>query len=863
MTGADQLEGLPGCFHCGLPVPANAPWQIMFDGKSQRLCCAGCEAVASTIIDGGLDAYYRQRTSQGDGAQLAGQLPQTLLQAEELDSLQSVLETGLSPESSDGPSSAGSRPSSQFELSVEGMHCGACVWLIEQGLLAQPGVRSAVANLSSERVSVVTDPNEIALKDVLKSIAKLGYRAAPYQSDGQNRQRSATSRRNLQRLFVAGIGMMQVMMVALPGYLAGDGDIESQYASLLRWAALVLTTPVILYSAWPFFQSAYQNLRFRRVGIDVPVSIGLLAAYSWSVVATVRGSGEVYFDSVAMFVFLLLLARHLQWLIRRRGLARLDALGARTPKVATQWVDGERKRVNPAVLVPGDIITVSTGQAVPVDAALMTGSTLIDQAILTGESVPVQVGVGDRIAAGCFVTGAAARMTVLSAVQDSAVSRLEAMVARGQTEKPRWVLLADQVASWFVLAVIGLAVLAGFVWSQIDPSQAWPIAMTILVVSCPCALSLATPSALSAATGGLLSQGILITKADAIEALAGATDVVFDKTGTLTQGRPTVVATDFPPEPGGALDESLVLSLAVALEEGVDHPYASALRDQLSARQLKMADSVQVTEHRAGYGVAGVWQSEAHGRTELRLGSHSWCGLNDQAGRWPDHGPVTEVVLARRDGADPSADWQALARFCLTDPLRANAPEVITALHRLGFKRHLVSGDQSEVVRFVADELGIGSWQAGVLPEQKQGFVRDLQQQGRRVIMVGDGLNDAPVLSLADVSVAVGQASDLARTAADIIALNADPRALLALIDKARQARQVIRQNLVFSLIYNFCAIPAAALGWVPPWLAAIGMAASSWLVVANSARLWGRTRQAPGPVQARAPALSTPERVG
>ncbi|MFK7964841.1 MAG: heavy metal translocating P-type ATPase [Burkholderiaceae bacterium] len=833
------------CFHCSLPVPPGGSWHVEFDGKMQPLCCAGCEAVAGTIFAAGLEAFYRQRPEADSAATVARDLSATLSQAVELGALQADIarpDTNRSQLKSENQ--ALPPDPKKVDLVIEGMHCGACVWLLEQGLQAQPGVSSVSVNLANERASVSFDASQVTLTHLLTSIAKLGYRALPFEGSEREAGIAKANRTSLQRLFVAGIGMMQVMMVALPGYLAGEGEIENQYAGLLRWSALVLTTPVILYSAWPFFLGAYQSLRFGRVGMDVPVSIGLLSAYLWSVYATISGDGEVYFDSVAMFVFLLLLARHLQWLVRRRSLAQINALGAKTPTAARQIVDGQETLVSPSALRPGDTILVASGQAVPVDAQLTGQATSIDQSVLTGESVPVGVTSGDLVPAGSFVCGNPVRLMVTATISDSAVSRLESLVAGGFENKPRLVVLADRVAAVFVSAVILLAIAVWVAWIVVDSSMAWPVAMTVLVVSCPCALSLATPSALSAATSGLIRQGILVTQPDALEALASATDIVFDKTGTLTQGEPTVTAVDTVE----LIDRNQALGLAAALETGTEHPFARALR-QAAARAGCTADEcVTLTDHQAGHGVAGFALDDSGGRVHYRLGSARWCGLDaltepfrgaEQWAELPQSSEVFLVSVSDHSAATQSGRPVLLARFALTDPLRQGAEIEIRSLAARDLKLHLLSGDKPGVVNAVAEQLGIKQVAGGVLPADKQTYVERLQAQGKRVVMIGDGMNDAPVLSMADASIAFGRASDLARTAADVIALNPSPAALSLLLERARMTRRVIAQNLLWAATYNGLMIPAAALGWVAPWAAAIGMALSSWLVVANASRLW------------------------
>ncbi len=726
------------CFHCGEPVPAGADWSIEFDGLSRSCCCGGCRAVARTIIDAGLGAFYRQRSSLGGATAAARELDQALAEARRLGSAATAVDASTG--SREAPTPGGASPAdrqslvTETDLAIEGMHCGACVWLIEQGLAAEPGVVRVGVNLATERATLSWSPAQTSLARLLEVVARLGYRARPFNARTRERELAAYSRRSLQRLFVAGLGMMQVMMYALPGYLSGDDAIETEYVQLLRWAAFILTTPVVLYSAWPFFQGAWQSLRHRRIGMDVPVSIGLLAAYLASVVATITGHGEVYFDSVAMFTFLLLLARHLQWMIRRRALAQIDAIGAATPDAVWRLTEDGRELVTPAALSPADRIEVETGQTVPADASLITGTTTIDQSVLTGESLPVSVRAGDSVAAGSVVTGPPARLIVARCAADSAVSRIEALVARGLSDKPRWALLADRIATVFVAIVLLLAAATWFAWMQLDPSRAWPIAMTILVVSCPCALSLATPSALTAATGALMREGILVTRADAMEALAGITDIVFDKTGTLTTGTPTVTAIDTDP----CLSAGLALQLAGAMEQGISHPFAQALRTQAAISAAPGSPGLTIIEHCAGRGVSARWQSGEGGEQILRLGSAGWCGLDEAArNRWPADDAASEVFLVAGQFGDrrleqtntgatdsddiPFSPHTVLARFSLTDPLRAGAAAAVAALQARGIEVHLLLGRSSGSGCRRGPSAGCGPFRGGRLAAGQAG----------------------------------------------------------------------------------------------------------------------------------------------
>ncbi len=840
------------CYHCSEQVLEPARWQVEFDGQPRDVCCAGCKAIMQAIVDSQLGDYYRFRT---EPAQF-GVIPDDL--STRLDELNVFDEPEISERYLHPSSDSTDADLVEVNLSVEGLRCGACVWVLERSVAGLAGVDMARVNFSSARATVRFNPEQLKLSRILARIAQVGYRTVPFDVRERELALKKESKVFMQRLFIAGIAMMQVMMYALPAYITEAGEIDKEHEQLFRWASLILTTPVLLYSAQPFLKGAFNDLRNRRPGMDVPVSIGILAAFFSSVWATISASGEIYFDSVAMFVFLLLGARYLEWSVRRRAMRAVDDISSSAPETAQRLIDDEIEVVPAIRLDIGDQVVVDNGDRVPVDGVIRLGRSSVNNALVTGESVPVAIGPGDVVAGGALLVGAPIRLEVLRRQTASTLSVIDRLIDRGSAEKPRAVLVADRIATVFVTALLCFAVVVWGTWMVIDSSRALTTAIAVLVVSCPCALSLATPAALAAATGELLKSRLLITRGHALETLARVTDVVFDKTGTLTTGMPSLVSIQC----SDSVVEQHLLDVAVAMEIGSTHPYASAFREyQRIARQKKTTstDSVAgpntdaaVALHALGYHATQLSHEAGHGVSAtladgdvLYLGSARWCALTpevieywrtrDQQGA---SSAGSEVFLTRRDHAD---HVQVLARYVLEDRLRNNAQAIVEGLKQQGIEVHLLSGDRQAAVDAVGRELSLNQVAAAATPEDKQAYVSTLQSNGKVVLMVGDGINDAPVLASADVSMAAGEATALARTAADVISLLPGLDGLPLLLRKSVQTNRIVRQNLAWAASYNMLAIPLAALGYVPPWAAAIGMALSSLLVAANAQRLWSR----------------------
>ncbi len=774
------------------------------------MCCPGCRAVAQAIVSNGLEDYYRTR-----GALPASPpevLPADLADLELFDhaEFQKSFVRALGPHEREA------------SLLLEGVTCAACVWLNEEHVGRLPGVVGVDINYATRRARVRWDESRVHLSDILAAIAAIGYRAYPYDA-GRHEDLARRERRDaLWRLWVAGLGMMQVMMYAVPVYVAGEGEITADVESLLRWAGLLLTLPVVVYSSAPFFRNAWRDLRLRRVGMDVPVALGVGAAFLASVWGTLTHSGEVYFDSVTMFVFFLLGGRFLEMSARQKAVGVTEALARLMPAFAFRLEDYPAHREGTQVMVGdlrrGDVILVRPGETVPVDGFVIEGASSTDEALLTGESQPISKVSGDPVTGGCVNIASPLIVRVDRVGEGTRLSAIVQLMDRAAMEKPRVVELADRIASRFVAALLFVAVGAAVAWTLIDPGRALWITVSVLVVTCPCALSLATPVALTVAAGALARDGLLVTRGHAVETLARVTHFVFDKTGTLTSGRMQVRAIDVL----GALSRERCLALAAALETASEHPLAGALRAGEGIERLSATD----VRNEPGQGIEACVEGVKYriGRLEFAaaLGGIAPCPIAES---W-------ETLVGLAD----EKNW--LAVFHVADAVRPEARDLVADLTHSGKHVILLSGDAAPVAQRVAAELGITEVNAGVTPQGKHAYVARLQESGGVVAMVGDGVNDAPVLALAQVSIAMGRGAELARTQADLVLLSDNLDHLRRGIRRARFALGVIRQNLWWSFAYNFIALPLAIAGYVTPWMAGIGMSASSLLVVLNSLRI-------------------------
>ena len=802
------------CFHCGLPVPEGSHWSVTIDAVAQAMCCPGCAAVAQSIVDNQLESFYRERSSFSAG--VSSIVP---------DALKLYDTPELSERfATDSPLQA------EATLSIEGIRCAACVWLIEKRLSQVPGVKTAQLNVATEKLRVSWDTDLCKPSMILQAVSDVGYVAYPFDPVKHGELLRKNAKTLFRQLFVAGLSMMQVMMYAVPVYLASDGTMEPAMEQLMRWSSLLLTLPAVSYSARPFFMGAWADLKRRAPGMDVPVALGIGGGFIGSVVATVRGSGDVYFDSVTMFIFLLLCSRYLELVARRRAAGSLETMQHALP--ASAWllknypVSREVTLVAAAQLRAGDLILIKPGEAIAADGLIIEGDTSVDLSLLTGESQPQIKNCGERLVGGAVNASQAVLLRVEKPAQDSTLSALIRLIERAGQGKPKIAQWADQVAAWFVGALLLFALAVFVFWSWHDAARAWPIAIAVLVVSCPCALSLATPSALAAASDSLLRQGVLVVQPHVLETLHRATHIVFDKTGTLTEGLPGLQHMSLL----GTASRAQVLQLAAALEADSAHPLARALIT--AAAQEAVSENIHerpaLSERDS---IAGQGLQARHDGQLIRIGSANFVAqLVGSLAPAAERASVTSVYLGTQQG------W--LARFDLADAIRSDAREVVAYFQSRGKQVILLSGDQQGIAQQVADSLGIQRALGDMLPQQKLAFVQELQQQQSVVAMVGDGINDAAVLRAADVSFAMGSGAALAQSHADTVLLSGQLSSLLLTARTAALSMRVIRQNLLWATLYNLIAIPAAALGLLSPWMAGVGMSASSALVVANALRL-------------------------
>ncbi len=781
-----------GCFHCGEILPA-APFKVTMDGSERDLCCSGCGAAAAWIRDAGLGNYYRLRAA--DGARVdpdAGDF----LTWDRADVLHGHAVSTLA--------------GSEITVVVEGMRCAACAWLIDRALMQQEGVLDVGANAVTGRVRLGWDPQRTPLSRVLSRLAALGYRPHLAQGEAAERERRRERSQLIARLGVALLGTMQAMMFAEALYLDSAGEMSLPMRDFFRWITFLVSTPVVFYSGWPFLAGMASELRQRRPGMDTLVASSVLLAYGASLVETLRGGPHVWFDAAVMFVLLLLAARFLEQMARREASARLDTLARAQPALAWRITDDGREQVPVAALAAGDRLAVAAGEVVAADGELLALPAAFDESLLTGESAAVARAPGDTVYAGSVCRESAAQLRVLRTGSDTRLSQLTRAVEKAQSQRPRVARLADTVASRMVALLFLAAIVVFAVWLRVDASRAFEVALAVLVVSCPCALSLAVPAALATAHGTLARMGVLALGPDALETLAQADTVVLDKTGTLTQGRPTL--TDARAVDGG--DPAPWFAIASALEHDAGHPIARAF----AGTGVVPAQAVHV---QPGQGVSGV----VNGR-HYRLGRAGFaCAGHDDGALWLG------------DGAT------AFARFTLSDPVRPDATQAVAALRALRLTPLILSGDALAPVTALAASVGVVDFAARQSPEDKLARVQALQASGRRVLMLGDGINDAPVLAGANVSMAMADGAPLAQRAADLVLTGSSLLRVPQAVALARRSQRIIKQNLGWALAYNLVALPFAAVGWVTPGWAALGMAASSLLVTANALRL-GRNNQ-------------------
>ncbi|MBC7006118.1 heavy metal translocating P-type ATPase [Photobacterium sp. BZF1] len=788
------------CYHCGDPVPQDCQHHVEILGQIREMCCPGCEAVAQTIVDSGLTSYYEYRTAPAEKADLVPQQLQSLLLYDHDEIQQEFVRDNENCK--------------EASLSLDGVSCAACAWLIEKQLMREAGVVSIKVNTTTHRALLAWDPDTVKLSHLLGVIHRLGYKAAPFEADAQEQQYHRTMKGYLYRLGIAGIATMQVMMLAIALYFEIFGDLDAEFKNYLRWVSLIFATPVMLYSALPFYLNAWRNLRAKTLGMDVPVSIAMLFAYVASLYATVMEKGEVFFESISMFAFFLLLGRFLEMRARRHAAAASANLLKLVPAMAT-LEDGSQ--VAAKTLKVGDVVTVLPGESLPADGEILKGQTAIDESMVTGESMPVPRIVGDTVYAGTINGDNHITLKVTKDRQNSLISNIVRLQDEAQSSKPKVAEVADIVARYFVAAILIISAGTWLYWYQHKPEDALWITLAVLVATCPCALSLATPTALTCSTSSLGRLGILLRRGHVLETLCNVNQLVIDKTGTLTEGNIRLVQT----QTFNEYSEEKSLQVAAELERFANHPIARAFSAYRSDKPL-----FNDVENEIGSGLSGSIDGQ-----EWRIGKAEFVlALN----------PNKEQLLAACDNRFQvwlSCDGDLVASFMLDDPIREDSPELIKQFQAEGIKVTMLTGDHSASAQVVADKLGVDNLEAGVSPEGKLEYLRSLDKN-KVALMIGDGVNDAPVLAGAHLSVAMGGGTDIAKSSADMVLLGDQLSRILRARKLAQKTRKIIRENLAWALGYNLIILPLAVAGFVAPYIAVVGMSGSSIIVVSNSLRL-------------------------
>jgi Cu2+-exporting ATPase len=804
------------CYHCNLPVPDPGQFQLLVADNMHEFCCAGCMAVSETINGSGLSGYYRQRDlpalKPGDEAINDGNDFSGFDHA--------TVQTGWVRNLDE--------KSCEATFLLIGIVCGACVWLIETYLQKIVGIRSAQINFSSNQMKLVWDPQLVKVSDIIQAVARIGYQAQPYTREARFRLLDAQRNQLLKRFGVAAALGMQVMVLSVALYSGEWFGIDENIATFLRRVSLLLTLPILVYSAKPFFKGAITSLRSGRAGMDVPISLGILLAFIASLWATVENSGEVYFDSIAMFVFFILGARYIELNTRIRGSRAMEPLTSAVPVVADRIVDNgsnNTQRIPVAELQSGDLVRVKPGSVIPVDGQIVEGASSFNESLLSGESHPLVKRVGESVIAGSINVEQAVTIRVNHTGDKTVLSSIQRLADKAALEKPRITQFAESIAGWFIAAVLLIALLLVARGIFADSPDWLATTIAVLIVSCPCALSLATPLALSAGSNAMIVKGLFVAHQHSLETLPKVNHVVFDKTGTLTNGELSLVQVQVLADP----DAEQCTAIACALESQSDHPIAQSLT--LYTQMTKIPTATDLKSF-AGAGVSGKVENAGY-----YLGSFEF--LREQNPRLHIDSTVLKECYQEDKISILLADQnQLLAVFMFSDEIKPGAIELIDYLHHLGINTTLLSGDRRQLVEHVAQQLGIDSVYAEYRPQQKAELLEQLIDAGDIVAMVGDGINDAPALNLAHLSVAVARDINLSSVNADMVMMNPHIEVLINAIDQARRTLWAIRQNVVWALLYNVSAIPLAIMGLVPPWLAAIGMSLSSVVVVLNSSRL-------------------------
>jgi Cu2+-exporting ATPase len=800
------------CFHCGLPLPINQDFQARIDGDTRHFCCFGCQSVCEAIFAAGMEGFY-QRTP--DGSLLSPPPPPPedvgLFDLEEIQE-EFITQTGQQRE---------------IHLLVEGIHCAACVWLIERTLNRLPGVLSAQVNLSGKRLLLRWDNDRIKLSEIIHKLGKIGYAATPFDPEAAEGTIKKQNRALLFRMAFAGFAMMNLMWISIALYSGAD---KGEFKQLFHWIGFGLATPTLFYAGWPFLKGAWTGLKTLHLGMDLPIAIGASVTWLYSSYITFAGTntGEVYFDTVVNFIFVILVGRHLEGISKRHAVAATQRLMDLQPRVATLFTDAKEQVVPIRSVKAGDQVLIKAGNKVPVDGIIIEGTSSLDEAMLSGESLPLNKTAGDTVSAGTINLSSALTVRVTGTLKETALGRIIRLVEEAQASKAPIQCMADMIVPWFVLATLLLAGITFFVWLGTDIELALMAATSVLIITCPCAFGLATPMAIAVASGQGARNGILIKHGEVLETLSHIDHFVFDKTGTLTEGKMRVQQI----RSSDAYSEDQLLGLAASVEKYSEHSIASAIVDAGASKNLASAITSEF-RNQPGQGVSAV----ADGKLVL-LGSLNWLEQNRVA---PDTALVQQAdtwEMTAVGSIHMAIDGSHAGTIGIADSLRPDARSMIDKLRNSGIKLTLLSGDRKGVAEAIARQLGGMQVIAEVLPEDKDKVISELQSQGGQIAMVGDGINDAPALIRADVGIAIGSGTDVSVESSDIVLMGDELEKIHLASQLSRRTLRTIRQNIGISITYNIIMVPLAMAAQITPLVAAISMPISSLLVIGNAARI-------------------------
>jgi len=818
------------CFHCQLPLPKKDVIQAIIKGQEHLFCCNGCKSVCETIYQAGLEGFYKRTPEDGVLAPPPG-LPKDLA-LYDLDAIQEeyIHELGESRE---------------IHLLVEGIHCAACVWLIEHTLKTLSGVINATVNLSGKRLFIKWDNSQLKLSEIIQRLGQIGYSAVPFDPEAAEGALQRQNRTLLYRMAFAGFAMMNLLWISIALYSGAD---KGEFREMFHWIGFAIATPTLLYSGFPFFKGAWTGLRNLHLGMDLPIAIGATITYIYSVYVTVSDVtvGEVYYDTVVNFIFVILVGRYLEAISKRQAVASTQRLLDLQPRVATVLNEGQEEIVPIRLVKPGVTVLVKPGDKIPVDGTILEGQSKVDEAMLTGEFEAVTKTQGDSVSAGTINGYGMLKLRVEAVLKDTALGRIIRLVEEAQASKAPIQRIADRIVPWFVLVTLGLATLTFIWWLKSDFELALIAATSVLIITCPCAFGLATPMSIAVASGLGARNGILVKNGAVLESLSAINHFVFDKTGTLTEGRITVssiyfktgrwIPSLFDKKSANpvAIEAKKLFKYIVPAECYSEHPIAQAILDCASNCKMTV-DTKEAKEfiNLPGFGI----KAEVEGKVVL-AGTSAWL---DQQQVQRDKVFDQQVQALDEQGIGSlccAIDGYEVAVIGIEDQLRPDAIALVNALKQDGIKLTLLSGDRQRTAETIADRLGGMEVIAEVLPEDKDQIIADLQQQGGRVAMVGDGVNDAPALVRSDVGISLGSGTDVSIASSDIVLMSNELAKVRLAAALSRRTLRTIRQNIAISVVYNLIMVPLAMSAMITPLVAAIAMPISSLLVIGNAARI-------------------------